>query len=84
MVKRSDIKLLQNWIEGPNTVLKTYAAEGMIRLSNEGKFQVPEEIRAIILEIKQSKTEIPSCTGCVYSRITIEEALADFEFETTP
>ena len=84
MLKEENIEQLTSWLESPNTVLQTYAAEGFMRLVQTKKHQPSAEIISKIDKMRSSQTEIPSCTGCVYSRITMEKALEDFEWNPAP
>ena len=75
---------LLEWLESPNDVIKTYAAEGLIRMSNEGKAQLTGQTITTINKLKNAQREISTCKGCVFSQLTIAEALKPFTLESYP
>ena len=79
LILKEDINELTSWLSSPNLVIQTYAAEGIIRLQNDGH-TIPEEVVIIVLQIKAKEDLISTCKGCFYEELSIRECLVDFEF----
>ena len=79
-IEERDIDLLSSWVSGRNAVLSAYAAEGFIRLYNEG-MEIDDDLKTRVEEIKLSDETINTCHGCIYSSLSLKEALKDFEFK---
>lgn len=77
MVLERDLEGLSRWLESPNLVYQTYAAEGLIRLSAIISI-TPTQSRQIE-RVKLKKDRIPTCSGCVIEDLTIAECLAGVE-----
>jgi hypothetical protein len=78
-----DMSNIANWLEGPNIVLQVYAAEALIRLGAYEKGVLEPTLRHKIEQLIQSNQLIKACSGCVYSEITIKEALSQIEPQNT-
>ncbi len=71
---------INEWQNSPNSVIRTYAAEALIRLHNEG-MKLSEVELIFISEMKENDELISSCRGCIHSMITIREALYDYKLK---
>lgn len=77
MVQERDLVGLSDWLESPNLVYQTYAAEGLIRLSSVITITPP--LSRQIESIKIKKDRIPTCHGCIMKDMTIADCLAAIE-----
>ncbi len=77
MIKDRNIEGLSTWLDSPNIVKKTYAAEAFIRLSSE--ILMTPELLAKIERLKASNDIIPTCHGCVYDKLSIAQCLSRIE-----
>ena len=79
LIIKGDIAELTSWLSSPNLVIQTYAAEGIIRLHNDGQ-TISEEVVNLVLQIKAKEDLISTCKGCFYEELSIRECLVDFKF----
>lgn len=79
MIQEKNISGLADWLGGSN-VHKAYAAEGFIRLANNG-VEFDSEIIFEVIQVKNSTEIISACRGCIYDKITLSEALESYEFK---
>ena len=77
MIQNRDVAALEVWLESPNLVKMTYAAEAFIRLSNE--IALTPELTGKIKVITSRQDLIPTCVGCTHQKLTIAQCLAEIE-----
>lgn len=81
-IEAEDLSRIYGWLYSPNIVRQAYAAEALIRLTNEKKIDVIEDKAiSLIVQLKNSEEMIPTCSGCVYSKMTVAKILDDWDFE---
>lgn len=81
-IKAEDLPRIYGWIYSPNIVRQAYAAEALIRLNNERIIDtIEDDAFSLVIELKNSEEIIPTCSGCVYSKMTVAKVLDDWEFE---
>lgn len=69
------------WLRSTDLVLKTYGAEALIRLQNNGVI-LSEEQLILINSLKKRNKKVPTCHGCIYGdRISIKDALKPFNLK---
>ena len=79
LIAEEDLETLVEWLNSPNLVVQTYAAEAFIRLS--GKLDISGEIMDDVDIIRNKEENIATCRGCIYDKLTIKECLAGIEPE---
>ena len=76
LIYKGNIAEIDKWLNSDSYVKKTYAAEALIRLENDGTELSTEQISRIV-KIKRSKRKITTCFGCntidVKTKVALEE-----------
>ena len=81
LIAAKDLVALSGWLNGPNLVLQTYAAEAFIRMS--GTMEISDKDMARVDVIRNKENEINTCRGCIYDNMTIKECLEGIEPEVS-
>lgn len=79
LIADEDLETLEEWLNSPNLVVQTYAAEAFIRLS--GRLDISSELLILVDTIRGKEENIPTCRGCIYDKLTIKECLAGIDPE---
>ena len=77
LIAKEDLSTLKEWLNSPNLVVQTYAAEAFIRLS--GRKDISRDIMDRVDIIRNKEEQINTCRGCIYDKLTIKECLAGVE-----
>ncbi len=73
LIEAEDLSKLEEWLNSPNLVVQTYAAEAFIRLSE--RLDLSQEVMYQVEVIRNKDEIITTCKGCVYDKLTIKECL---------
>lgn len=79
LIANEDLSALEAWLNSPNLVVQTYAAEAFIRLS--GRMDLPQDVLRLVDIIRNKRNNIATCKGCVHDKLSIKECLAGVEPE---
>jgi len=77
MIQNRNIVGLVTWLDSPNLVKKTYAAEAFIRLSTE--INMTAELSAKVDKVRVRQDLISTCQGCILDKLTIAECIAQIK-----
>ena len=68
---------LAQWLYSEDITKSVYAAEGLIRLQNDGIELTNTQIRKI-KELKNSEAKVMTCNGCLIGEDSIKNVLSKF------
>jgi hypothetical protein len=80
LIENTDTISLTKWLQSTNTETQLYGVEGFYELKRQKHIRMPERILIMIKAIKNKKGYISVCSGCIFSSMSIKEALAEFRF----
>jgi hypothetical protein len=80
LIDNTDTISLTRWLQSTNTETQLYGVEGFYELKYQKHIRIPERLLIMIKTIKNKRGYISVCSGCIFSSLSIKEALAEFRF----
>lgn len=80
LAMNENTRVLSRWLRSNNKILQAYAVSSYHYMYKEG-YKIDTDILARINKVKQDTTQINTCSGCLFWKRSMRDALDNYKFE---